>query len=222
MNMRIITPIHEIAKQASAQFGDQSGWQIPEHYGSVENEVAAAQQDVVLVDQSHYGKIRIEGATAGRFLQGEALAIHAGMTTPYGYLFRLRQDLFFISTTVDNSANLVAKLNSQAKNSGDLVTITDVTQGNAALWLIGPKSKEVLSRLCPLDFDDSQFPDMTAKQSSVAKTKQLIIRRDIGETLAFVLIGARSSAAYLWQTIMEAGEDLDIQPAGLASTRDLM
>ena len=55
-----------------------------------------------------------------------------------------------------------------------------------------------------------------AKQSSVAKTTQLIIRRDLGEQPAYALIGGRSLAAYLWQTIMEAGQDLDIQPVGNA------
>ena len=113
-------------------------------------------------------------------------------------------------------AETAVTLTNQAANSYNLITVTDVTHGSAELWLIGPNSAELLSRLCGLDFHDSQFPSGTAKQSSVAKTTQLIIRRDLGEQPAYALIGGRSLAAYLWQTIMEAGQDLDIQPVGNA------
>ncbi|MCP5095608.1 MAG: hypothetical protein GY943_08660, partial [Chloroflexi bacterium] len=62
---------------------------------------------------------------------------------------------------------------------------------------------------------DSEFPNGMAKQSSVAKTTQIIIRRDLGNMPAYALIGGRSLAVYLWQTILEAGQDLGIQPVGL-------
>ena len=63
----------------------------------------------------------------------------------------------------------------------------------------------------------ANFPNGTAKQSSVAKTRQLIIRQDIGDLPAYVLIGARPLAAYLWETILQAGEDLGIQAIGITA-----
>lgn len=80
--------------------------------------------------------------------------------------------------------------------------------------LIGPHSGELLSRLGGLDFHREQFPNLTAKQSSVAKTRQLILRQDLGKHLAFSLVGDRSLATYLWRTIIEAGQDLNIAPIG--------
>jgi heterotetrameric sarcosine oxidase gamma subunit len=103
----------------------------------------------------------------------------------------------------------------------DLITVTDITPGCAELWLIGPHSPLLLSRLCGLDFHERRFPNHTAQRSSVAKTTQTIIRRDRGDLPAYALIGRRSLAAYLWQTIMEAGKDLKIQPIGLDAFKQL-
>jgi sarcosine oxidase, subunit alpha len=211
-----LSPIYEIAKQLNAEFVEQGGWQVAQNLGKTAN-----MESIALCDQSHRGKIRIEGQSAGAVLDAGELAIGAGKAVEYGRIYRLRQDLFFVTTEAGAVADAARSLTTQAANHPDLITVTDVTHGNAELWLIGPNSAELLSRLCGLDFHDSQFPNDTAKQSSVAKTTQLIIRRDLGDAPAYVLIGGRSLAAYLWQTIMEAGQDLGIQPIGSAVLESL-
>ncbi len=215
------TPIYEIEKQANAKFVEQDGWQVAQSYGNAARETAVSHTHVTLCDQTHNGKIWVEGKTAVTLFDADHLAIGEGDTVIYGDLYRLRQDLFFISTSAEGLESNVASLTRQATDNPDLVTVTDITHGNAELWLIGPKSAELLIRLCGLDFDDSQFPDGAAKQTSVAKTKQLIIRHDMNELPVYALIGSRSLAAYLWQTIMGAGQDLNIQPIGQAAMQKL-
>jgi sarcosine oxidase gamma subunit len=77
-------------------------------------------------------------------------------------------------------------------------------------------SAELLGRLCALDFHPGQFPDSSARQTSVAKTTQLIIRDDLddGRVLSYSVVGARSLGAYLWEAILDSGRDLDIRPLG--------
>ena len=221
--MKKHTSIYGTAKQLNAEFFELDGWQVVQNFGDVKGETAVAQTHVALCDQSHNGKIRIEGRTAEEMLDADELAIGAGKAFGEGWVYRLRRDLFFLSVTADKVEETAVSLAKQASDSLDLITVTDVTHGNAELWLIGPKSAELLSRLCGLDFHDSQFPDGAAKQSSVAKTTQLIIRRDITAqaglqtVLAYILIGGRSLAVYLWQTILETGQDLGIQPIGTAA-----
>jgi 4-methylaminobutanoate oxidase (formaldehyde-forming) len=207
--MKKHTPIYEIAKKLEAEFAELDGWQVAQRFGQ-----AADTAPVALSDQSHNGKIRIEGRAAGTMLDADELAVGESKAVEYGRIYRLRRDLFFVSVAGDGGETAVT-LTHQAANHPDLITVTDVTHGNAELWLIGPSSAELLSRLCGLDFHDSQFPNGAAKQSSLAKTTQLIIRRDLNDVPAYALIGGRSLAAYLWQTIMEAGQDLGIQPIGL-------
>jgi heterotetrameric sarcosine oxidase gamma subunit len=223
MNIVKNSPIHELAREKQAHFIDLNGWRVAQNYGDVAAETAVIHQSsVALCDQSHNGKIRVEGAAAGAMLQADELAIGETQAVAYGQLYRLRRDLFFVSTAAENVTETAVSLTQQANDSPDLITVTDVTHGNAELWLIGPRSAELLSRLCGLDFHDSQFPNDIAKQSSVAKTTQLIIRHDLGELPAYTLIGARSLAAYFWKIIMEAGRDLGIQPVGTAAVKELM
>jgi heterotetrameric sarcosine oxidase gamma subunit len=120
----------------------------------------------------------------------------------------------------------VKTLSGAVEKSGELITVTDITHGRADLLLVGSRSTELLSRLCSLDFHPGHFPDLSAKQSSVAKTRQLILRHDIkprdgAPILTFSLIGARSLAAYLWGTIQEAGHDLDLTPIGQSALEKL-
>lgn len=218
-----LSPIHYAEEKWQGQFVDLAGWQVVQMFSSVEKETAVAQQAAALCDQSHNGKIRIEGQNAAQLLQAEELAINQGQQTDNGYLVRLRHDLFFMSTepeiVEDTAAGFVTRMNGR----DDHITITDTTHGNAELWLVGPDSAELLSRLCGLDFHESQFPNNTAKQSSVAKTSQLIIRHDLSVQAlpAYAIIGARSFGTYLWQTILEAGADLGLEPMGQAALNQL-
>lgn len=210
--MKKYTPIYEIAKEQNADFIEQDGWQMVQNYGDVAMETAVFTTTIALCDQSHRGKIRIEGQKAGAMLGIDDLGINAGKPFGDGMVYRLRQDLFFVSGA---EAETAVSLTQKAAASEHLITVTDVTHGNAELWLVGPNSAELFSRLCGLDFDDSAFANGTAKQSSVAKTTQLIIRQDLGDIPAYALIGGRSLAAYLWQTMLDAGQDLGVAPIGL-------
>lgn len=211
-----ISPIHHIAVRQQAQLSQQHGWQVVLQYRDVAEETAAAQTAVLLIDQTPNGKIRIEGQTAGQLLQADDLDINRGKQVDAGTLYRLRTDLFFRHTTPAAVGEVTTALTQQAATVTDLITITNVTHGNAELWLIGPHSAELLSRLCGLDFHGSQFANYSAKQSSVAKTTQLILRRDVGDLPTYALIGPRSLGAYLWETILEAGQNLGIQTGGTA------
>lgn len=209
--MKKRSPIHDIAVELNAEFVVQDGWVVPQKYGAVSATKDDMIHSVILCDRSENGKCRIEGKTAGPFLQADDLPINAGKTIESGQLYRLRQDLFLLCTRAP-MADTEASLAQRAKDSPDLITVTDMTCGQAELWLIGPKSVAVLSRICGLDFHDGHFPNGAAKQSSAAKTNQIIIRGDLGDVPAYILIGPRSLAAYLWNSIMKAGQDLGILP----------
>jgi len=233
-----LTPIYAIAQDLNAQFIDRAGWQVPASFSALEAEVAAARDGVALADLSANGKLTVEGRRALDFLQTiwklPPLEISQGATIETGFLdrkfkkckasvfretrflgfYRLRADLFFIAAPPGLEAEVEQTLTGAALSFPDLITVTDLTHGRAELRLIGPASAELLSRLCSLDFHPAAFPNLTARQSSVAKTAQLIIRADLVELPAFSLIGASSLGAYLWETIMKAGRDLGIAPVG--------
>lgn len=224
-----LSAIHHAEEKWQGQFIAQMGWQVVQMFSSVELETAVARQSVALGEQSHNGKLRVEGQSAARLLEVDTLAVHAGQQTRYGRVYRLRPDVYFVhmetrsgeGSPALNVDEVLLTLGQYAQTAPDPITVTDVTHGLTELWLVGPRSAELLGRLCGLDFHDSHFPNGTAKQSSVAKTTQLIIRRDRGALPAYAVIGPRSLGAYLWQTIMQAGSDLAIQPIGQAALEQL-
>lgn len=169
----------------------------------------------VLIDASDHAKIMIEGAAAAAML-AEAwdlpeLGIGAGAEAGPGQVYRLRPDLFFVHTPARAQAETVQYLAACCRQRRDLITVTDVTHGRAELRLVGESAPALLSRLCGLDFAPVAFPNLAARFTSLAKTRQLIIRRDEGGVRAYAMIGGRSLGAYLLATMLEAGQDLGIQ-----------
>ncbi len=209
------SPIHSQALKMGARFTEGAGWEIPALFSVAETELSAVRNDVALADVSDRGKIFVEGQTAESILElPHPLAVGQGVEQNDRSLFRLRPDQFFISTAADAAEFITTDLTTVAAQTADLNTVTDMTHGRSQLLLVGPKAAELLSRLCGLDFHDGRFPNLAARQSSVAKTRQLILRQDLADLPTYALIGPRSLAAYLWQTTLEAGRDLNILPIG--------
>lgn len=198
------------------------GWRIPEVYTTPEAEIAAARERVALADETPNGKLLLEGDHADSVLMEAfdlgSLQINEGRDG----IYRLRNDLFFLSTPPGKEVRAQKKLTATSKTSEQFVTVTDITHGRAEMRVIGPASQELLSKVCGLDFHPSALPNETAKQSSLAKTTQLIIRGDIGELPAFSIIGARSLGPYVWDTLMEAGGEFGVVPIGRAASEALI
>ena len=227
-----LTPIYTTIQSLNAQIVDQNGWQLPNTFTTLDEELAAARERVALADLSASSKINVEGAQAAEVIQAglnvnaPGLAINAGFDAGNFDVYRLREDMFFIHTPPGEEETAIESLKNKIRvlprsSASHFVTATDVTHGRSEFTVIGPSSAELLSRFCSLDFHNSQFPNLTAKQSNLVKTNQLILRHDIGDLPAYALIGARSLGAYLWEIIMEAGRDLEIAPVGFATLQSL-
>ena len=217
-----LTSLYSIAQRLGATFTEQREWCIPEVYTTLEAEVAAARERIALADEMPNGKLLVEGDQAESVLMDAfdlgSLKINEGRDG----IYRLRNDLFFISTPPGREVSAQKKLTTASAASEQFVTVTDVTHGRVEIRVIGPDSQALLSKVCGLDFHPSAFPNETAKQSSLAKTTQLIIRRDIGELPTFSIIGTQSLGPYVWDTMMEAGKEFGVVPIGRAALAALI
>lgn len=216
-----LTPLHSTAQRLSATFTEQRGWRIPAVYTTPEDEITTAHEGIVLADETPNGKLLLEGDHAESVLMEAfdlgSLQINEGRDG----IYRLRNDLFFISTPPGKEVRTQKKFTTVSATAEQFVTVTDITHGRAEIRVIGPNSQELLSKVCGLDFHLSAFPNETAKQTSLVKTTQLIIRRDIGELPAFSIIGAQSLGPYVWDTLMEAGREFGLAPIGRAALERL-
>ena len=219
------TPLYETAQQLGARFVEAGGWRFPEAYTTPDEEIAAVRAGGGLADVTPHGKLHVEGEEAARALQaafGQAPeAIGQGARVEAGHLYWLRRDLFYLSTPPGREAEAQAQITAAVAQLGAFVTVTDLTQALSDLRLIGPASVQILSKVCGLDFRPAAFPDLTAKTTSLAKTRQLIARRDFGALPAYTFVGDSSLAAYVWGVVMEAGREYGLAPVGVAALRKL-
>jgi sarcosine oxidase subunit alpha len=180
--------------------------------------------------------IDVNGWRFARIFFIEGIDAHAALVAAYavapdvvgahtavadGGLYRLRHDQFYLSTSPGGERQAQTGLEAAIIERRLFVTVTNQTHGLADLRLIGPQSRAVLSQLCSLDFAEAAFPNQTLKQTSVAKTKQMVVRRDFGPLPAYTLVGAQSLAAYLWEVVLTAGREFGIEPIGVAALREL-
>jgi len=223
--MQKLSPLHSVTSNLGATFIELGGWRFPEKYASVEAEVAAAQNGLAIADSTAHGKIQIEGQAAYAITQaalGSAPKnIGAGVNVLGGRVFRLRPDQFFMLTPPGREVDALQRLQTAVQQSGEFVTVTDISHALADIRVMGPQVRALLRKVCALDVAEGVFPNLTAAQTSVAKTKQLLIRRDFGPVLAFQFLGAQSLAVYLWEVLMQAGREFEITPIGVRALAQL-
>ena len=215
----LLTPLHAVLKGHGAQFSQSAGgWLVASVYTDQQSEVSAARQRLAIADDSTKGNVRVEGAEAEAVLQAVyglgTVAIGESAAAASGRCYRLRDDLFCVITPAGAEDVAADAIVAAGEAAGHGVTVTIVTHGQASIRIIGPRVTELMSKLCGLDFSSAAFSDGTAQRTSFAKTAQLVIRHDIGQLPAFLVVGARSGAAYVWETILESGEEYGITPIG--------
>ena len=80
--------------------------------------------------------------------------------------------------------------------------------------ITGAKSAEMFSKICGVNLHPDDFAVGSIAQTSVARSNAIIIRADCGDTLAYRLLGDSASSLYMWQVMLDAGEEFNIQAVG--------
>jgi heterotetrameric sarcosine oxidase gamma subunit len=220
-----VSPLYNVLRQSGGRFVIQDGWYVADSLAGIEDKPTVAHQGVFVVDESHRGKIMIHGESGDRAVASlnapSPQLVGHGIIAENLIIIRLRRDQLFINTPPGEEQEILNRLTNSLTAIGPTVTLTDMTQGRFQLRLVGAASSRVLGRICGIDFHPENFPNLTAVQTSVAKTTQLIIREDAGGVVSFSIIGARSLAEYLWTILMDSGQNYGIQPAGQQLIRAL-
>lgn len=218
------SPLHSIHETLQAQFEERAGWQVPSTYEPFDEEEAAVQQRIGVCDVSATGSLRVRGKQARSVLVatfdvvlatiGDVVVITSDSNRRT--IASLTEDEFLILTRPSTYAELraVEQTITRQRKDDQFVTIVDQTAGLAGLLIVGPRSRDLLSKLFPLSFRSDAFPNLRVAQSSLAKVHATIIRSDLGEMPAFEVYMDRSYAAYVWESVMDAGNEFGVVPVG--------
>lgn len=95
-----------------------------------------------------------------------------------------------------------------------LVSAVDVTHGRALMRLTGADAAALLAKVCAVDLSDRMTPNGSAFRSSVAKLATDVVRDDCDGTPSYLLHCERSSGQYLFDALLDAGAEFDIDVDG--------
>lgn len=214
-------------RQAGADQKDW-GWERPPYFELVASEVKAAREKVALFDMTSFGKIRLQGLGALELIQRLAAndldkpvgsVTYTQFLNPKGGIesdvtvTRLKEDEFRIISGTSFVSNDFGWIQLHMPDDGS-VELQDETENLACLGLWGPESRNVLGRACSSDLSNEAFPYMTA-QSLVIQNITVWAQRVsyVGE-LGWEIYVASENAPAVWDALMTAGREYDIQPAG--------
>lgn len=221
-----LSPVHERHQNLEARFGLRGGWFVPETYTSHEQEVTALRESVGVVDISARGKLILKGAKADGIITASFGTIPAKLgdvlevKSSHLLVARLTSDEFWIFTPPGAEKETAVSLEAESASQGTFITLIDQTPGLVGFSIGGPNCVNVMVKLCALPFNAKDFPHLHVAQSSFANVRATIIRHDLGNFPAFELYSDRSYADFLWDTILDAGNEFGIQPVGWKVTEN--
>jgi len=98
-----------------------------------------------------------------------------------------------------------------------------VPRADANCWfaISGRHGAEMMAKLCGVDLRPHKFAQGAIAQTSVARINAIVLRADLGSTLAYYLLTDSASASYMWGCIVDAMAEFDGAPVGLAALRAL-
>jgi heterotetrameric sarcosine oxidase gamma subunit len=162
--------------------------------------------ELTLTDCSSMTKVLIHADPQG--------ALAGSLAVPFGQsrreadgtlILRVRPAQWLLLADPGRVGELVERWQTAAGETGEFVSMIDVTPGRTVLRLTGDASPALLAKICALDLD--RAPDGSATRSSVAKVNAEIVRDDDGGRRSYLLACERSYGTFLTGAINDAREE---------------
>jgi sarcosine oxidase subunit alpha len=235
------TAMHAWHEENGAKFEDVGQWKRPWYYpkagedlhAAVNRECLAVRASVGILDASTLGKIEIKGPDSAKFLEmiytnnwmklengkgryGFMLG-EDGMVMDDGVTIRIAEDHFFMHTTTGGAAGVLAWMERwlQTEWPEMEVFLTSVTDHWATAAVVGPKSRDVVAAVCEgIDFSAAVFPFMASKTGTIGDIECRVNRISFSGELAYEVNIPANHGRFMWEQLMQAGEQFDITPYG--------
>jgi len=228
-----LTPLFEEHQRLSGKMVEYAGWSLPVQYSGISAEHLAVRSSAGLFDVSHMGQIAVNGLSSLAFLDHllprnlrnvkpwrayySPMCRTDGGTVDDLLVYPLAADSFLLVVNAANTdtdfQHILANATVWAANSGEAVSVSDVSDQWAQLALQGPDAVSILrniypwaAELRPYHFAFSSDPELL-----------LISRTGYTGEDGFEISLAPERAPGLWRRLLELGA----VPAGLGARDSL-
>src|SRR5207248_2921447 len=187
----------------------------------------AVREAVGLFDQSSLAKFRVQGPDATAVLQrlcANDVDVVPGRIV-YTQMLNARGGIEcdLTVTRLADDAYLVVTIAAAATHDGDWVrrglgdarvTLTDVTSAFAVLGVMGPRSRELLSRLTDADLSSAAFAFGTSREIELGHASVRATRITYVGELGWELYVPTEFVTRVYDDVIAAGADLGLRHAG--------
>ncbi|MYE11577.1 MAG: sarcosine oxidase subunit alpha family protein [Gammaproteobacteria bacterium] len=235
------TAMHGWHEDQGAVWEDVGRWKRPRYYPrdgesmrqAVDRECLAARDGVAILDASTLGKIDIQGADAAVFLDRVyttgfrrlgvgrcryGLMLHEdGTIFDDGVTARIAGHRYLVHTTTGNAEAVFEWLELWRQTEWPELDVycTSVTDHWATAALVGPKSRDVLRKVCDdIDLSREAFRFMDVREGHVAGVPARVFRISFSGELSFEVNVPAHRGREVWDTLIEAGCEFGITPYG--------
>jgi aminomethyltransferase len=226
------TPLHDVHEELGARMMAFGGFEMPVQYSSIIDEHMAVRNDAGLFDVSHMGEVLIRGDRAFDFVQHlvtndasnlyDGRAMYTVMCTPDGgiiddgIVYRRSEDHYLM---VLNAANTERDLAWMHDHNPMGATLQDISAETALLALQGPKALDIAQPFLDDDLDDLSFYHFWERSDGafLGCDEALISRTGYTGEPGLELYVPAGQAEHVWSTLLDAGEEQGLKPAGLGA-----
>jgi aminomethyltransferase len=226
------TPLHEVHEALGARMMGFGGFDMPVQYSSIIEEHMAVREAAGLFDVSHMGELLVHGPEALPLIQrlitndaeklSDGRALYTVMCTPEGgiiddlLVYRRAEDRYMLVLNAANIERDLAWIREHNREGADLQNVSEET---ALLALQGPRSLDIAQPFLERDLDDLPFYRFwEAPDGSFLDCDEAIISRTgyTGE-IGLELYVPAEDAPRVWETLLDAGAEQGLLPAGLGA-----
>ena len=235
------TPMHHWHEKNNAVWVDAGAWKRPRYYKkgnenlfeASKREAKNVRTNVGVCDVTTLGKIDVKGPDAAEFLNrvytnawlklpvGKAryglMLREDGVVMDDGTTTRISENHYHMTTTTAQAANVLSHLEYYLQIIWPElnVNVVSTTEQWAGAALAGPKSRDVLSKLFPdLDVSNEGLPFMGYLEGKLFGVNARIFRISFSGELAYEINVPSDYGMFMWEKILEAGEEFNIHPYG--------
>ena len=204
-------------------------------FPNVAAECRAVRETVGVFDQTSFSKFLMQGRHAESAMQSlcandvgvtPGRTVYTGMLNPSGgyesdvTVTRLAEEQFLI---VSGSAQAIRDFDWMSRHippDADAY-LTDVTSAYAVLGVMGPKSRDLLSRVCKTDLSNEAFPFATMQEIDIAHAPIWAVRITYVGELGWELYIPTEFGGAVYEALESAGEDVGLRDAGYYAMESL-
>ena len=221
------TFLHEKHVNLNAKMVDFAGWHMPVQYTSIIEEHKTVREKVGLFDVSHMGEVFVSGKDAMEFLNkivpqdisklNYEKAVYCQLPNKNGGLI---DDLIIYKLgileylVICNASRIDEDLNWMVRNSKNFdVKIDNRSHEFSLLAIQGPLADKLMRKMGL----DTQQDSFTIKPAKIAGIKVLASRTGYTGEDGYEILVENNHSEYLWDKILEDGQEFGIKPIGLGA-----